>query len=175
MTIRLNGLILLLPMLLLEACGSSRINETRATMDTQTIEYTTVARGTLSNPVKGDLNLDRESIQIHKITSPEQWEAYLDQAMPDLHERQPLSNPDFDNEIVLALSAGQRPSSGYGIRINSISSEDGTLVVSATETVPGENCMLLAVLTWPYHYVQVTGAVAGHKVELERTEFIQDC
>jgi hypothetical protein len=175
MTIRLNGLILLLPILLLEACGGSRTNETRATMDSQTIEYTTVARGSLSNPVKGDLNLDTESIQIHKITSPEQWEAYLDQAMPELHERQPLSSPDFDNDMVLALSAGQRPSSGYGIRINGISSEDGTLVVSVTETVPGKNCMLLTVLTWPYHYVQVTGGVAGHNVELERTEFIQDC
>jgi hypothetical protein len=174
-TIRLYGLILLLTMLLLEACAGSRINETGVTMDTQPIEYTTVARGTLSNPVKGELNLDTESITIHKITSPEQWEAYLDQAMPDLHERQQLSSPDFRNGMVLALSAGQRPSSGYGIRINGISSDDGTLVVSATETVPGKNCMLLTVLTWPFHYVQVASGFAGYSVELELTEFMQDC
>jgi len=175
MNFRFTGLIFLIPMILLESCGSSRTNDTRVTMDTQTIEYTTIARGALSNPVQGDLNLDSDNVQVHKITSPEQWEAYLEQAMPDRHERQPLGSPDFDSGIIIALTAGQRPSSGYGIRIHGITSVGSSLVVSATETVPGKNCMLLTVLTWPYHFVQVTGEVAGHTLELELTEFTQDC
>ncbi|MFU8859838.1 MAG: protease complex subunit PrcB family protein [Cyclonatronaceae bacterium] len=144
-------------------------------MDTQHIEYTTIARGTFGNPAPGSYNLDSDKIQVHQITSSEQWEAYLDEAMPATHERQALGTPDFENGIVLALTAGQRPSSGYDIRIHNIDRESENLIVSATETVPGKNCMLMMMLTWPYHYVQVTRDVAGYTVELERTEFIQDC
>lgn len=175
MNFRLKGLFFLIPMILLVSCSSNRTYEDGASMDKHSTEFTTIARGTLQNPMPGSYNLDSDKVQVHKITSSEQWDAYLDQAMPARDERQPPATPDFENGIVLALTAGQKPSSGYDIRIHNIDFEDDTIIVSATETVPGKNCMLMMMLTWPYHYVQVTRDAAGFSVELERTEFTQDC
>lgn len=167
------GLLLLILFVVLESCGESKPSESPATMNTQEIDFTTLQKGSLNHPVEGEHNLNTEKIQLHKISDTEEWAAYLDQAMPSQHERDMLPEVDFSAVDVLALHAGQRPSSGYAITIEKINPNDDNLVVSATETIPGKNCMLLAVLTFPFHYAAITKT--DYDVSLVISEVAEDC
>ena len=64
-------------------------------------------------------------------------------------ERPPV---DFDEEVVVAIVLGQRPSGGYSVAIDEVLANDagGRIQVQFTETVPGDGCLVTAALTSPY-------------------------
>lgn len=59
---------------------------------------------------------------------------------------------DFENQVVVAVVMGERPTGGYSVDVEEVmASEDGNQVrVEYTETVPGDNCGVTHAITSPY-------------------------
>ena len=68
----------------------------------------------------------------------------------------PADQIDFSAHQVVLLTMGEKPTGGYGIRIDSVEETNGTLKLGATETGPGSNCMVTQALTAPYLFVKVS-------------------
>jgi hypothetical protein len=81
---------------------------------------------------------------------------------------------DFNQDVVVAVAAGQRPTGGYEIAVDRVTQSDGQLTVEVVERTPGPNCMTTASLTQPVDVVVVPAADAKSLSFLERKE-IRGC
>jgi hypothetical protein len=77
---------------------------------------------------------------------------------------------DFSRDLVVAVSAGQRPTGGYEIAISRVSQSDGQLTIEVLETAPGPNCTTTSALTQPVDVVVVPGVAAKGWSFVERNE-----
>lgn len=62
---------------------------------------------------------------------------------------------DFEKEMVLFVALGQRPTGGYGVRIEETHKEGDKLVVEALETKPKEGALVPMALSSPYDLAAV--------------------
>lgn len=62
---------------------------------------------------------------------------------------------DFEKEMVLFVALGQRPTGGYGVRIEKTHEEGDKLVVEAVETKPAEGALVPMALSSPYDLAAV--------------------
>jgi hypothetical protein len=76
---------------------------------------------------------------------------------------------DFGRELVIAVSAGQRPSGGHEIAVQRASLDGGQLRIEVLQTTPGEGCMATAALTQPVDLVAVSAAGVQGWSFVERT------
>jgi hypothetical protein len=83
-------------------------------------------------------------------------------------------NVDFTRDVVVAVAAGQRPTGGYEIAVDRVTSAGGELTVEVVERTPGPNCMTTASLTQPVDVVVVPAADARSPSFIERKE-IRGC
>ena len=67
---------------------------------------------------------------------------------------------DFTRNLVVAVSAGQRPTGGYEIAVAGVHEADGELSIQVVETTPGPNCMTTPSLTQPVDVVVVPTVTA---------------
>lgn len=74
---------------------------------------------------------------------------------------------DFTANQVILLDAGQKPTAGYAIRVDSIESIGGGLQLNATEISPGPNCVVATVLTEPYVFVKVVSIARVQNIVLK--------
>ena len=65
---------------------------------------------------------------------------------------------DFNKNAVIAVFAGQQPTTGYSIAVAKIE-DAGARIVSVTIAQPGNNCMAGQMLTAPYDVVAVPATV----------------
>jgi len=65
------------------------------------------------------------------------------------------SNVDFNENMVIAVFQGQKPTSGYEIEITKIIERDNEIEVRVKETSPGPNCAADTVITSPHHIVEL--------------------
>ncbi len=72
------------------------------------------------------------------------WENTLEEATIEVN---------FDEQMVLAIFMGEKPSGGYGIEITHVIETDNAIEVTAIETVPGEEDMVTMALTYPSHVI----------------------
>lgn len=82
---------------------------------------------------------------------------------------------NFRNEMVVAIMLGARPDSCYKIDIDSIVKDSlghGQFDVSYKETVPGNGCACLTVITTPYHIVKTE---KSHIIRFRGDITILDC
>ncbi len=63
-------------------------------------------------------------------------------------------NIDFEKDAVIAVFAGERPTTGYAIEVSNVV-DSNTRLVSITLTKPDGNCMTGQSLTTPYEIVAV--------------------
>jgi hypothetical protein len=73
---------------------------------------------------------------------------------------------DFFKETILVAAQGGRPSSGYDISIDRVSSKDGVILVDVTTSGPDRGCPVLAVITSPVVMVRIPRTEA-------RVEFVE--
>ena len=68
-----------------------------------------------------------------------------------------LPKVDFAKRTVLVVTQGEKPTSGYAIRIERVVLDGGelTLHVVETEPDPASGCVFLQVITHPYHIVSI--------------------
>jgi hypothetical protein len=77
---------------------------------------------------------------------------------------------DFSRDVVVAVSAGQRPTGSHEIAIERVINNGGELTVEVVETTPGPNCMTTASLTQPVDVVVVPGVAPRSWSFVERKE-----
>lgn len=87
-----------------------------------------------------------------------------------LQTGEPLPAVDFERELVLAASAGQRPTGGYGIAVGRAVLEDEILRVEVLETLPSPDCMTTQQLTQPVDVVAAPAERVGEVRFAERKE-----
>ena len=80
---------------------------------------------------------------------------------------------DFGAHRVLVLTMGSRPTGGYSIDVESLTVDDGTLVVTVRETEPGATCMLTQAVTRPAFAATVP--VGDVEVVFEETSVVEEC
>jgi hypothetical protein len=68
---------------------------------------------------------------------------------------EPLSKIDFDNEHLVLVGVGQKPTSGYGVTLADSRIRDGQLEVEVRLREPAEGAMLAQVLTTPCAVIAV--------------------
>lgn len=61
----------------------------------------------------------------------------------------------FDDSLGIAVTLGPRASSGYGIRVDSLTRAGDSILVHVTERERVINCPVLTVITSPFQIVQV--------------------
>jgi hypothetical protein len=81
---------------------------------------------------------------------------------------------DFSRDVVVAVTAGERPGGGYGIAVDRARENNGELTVGVVETTPGPNCITAASPTQPADIVVVPSVTIRSWSFLERKE-VQGC
>ncbi len=78
------------------------------------------------------------------------WESTWQQIFANLVPQPPVPDVDFTTEIVVLASMGTRPSGGFVVLIDgAVETEDKALIVEVTETSPGPDCVVPALVTAP--------------------------
>lgn len=89
------------------------------------------------------------------IDSKEKWSRLWREHTSDLLPPPPVPEIDFAKNDVIAVFAGEKPSSGYSVQVTSVETKDDgeTLVVKIEQGQPGK--IAEDVITRPYHLVRI--------------------
>jgi hypothetical protein len=109
------------------------------------------------------------------IRDDETWETLWTE-MESIHSH-PADLPkiNFTREMIIAVFQGERGSSGYWTNITRIIMTNAYYVVYVDEIHPGETCILLAVMTYPYHIVKISDLPLNLPVQFVYNIIIHDC
>jgi hypothetical protein len=115
------------------------------------------------------------------IDNPEQWRnfweqhtchiCFIDDPVYDYDLESLKSTPqvDFNSYSVVAVFAGEKPSTGYSVRIVSVETSDSQFkdlssIVITFQDLPPEGRRLVGhMMTYPYHIIRIP-KIGGHKV-----------
>lgn len=95
------------------------------------------------------------------VRTPDAWAALWRRHSP----ARPLPQVDFSKEMVVGVFLGTRPTPGYGVIIDSVSDENGTLLVRYREKRPPRDAILAQVLTSPFALVAVPARAGDVRFE----------
>lgn len=70
-------------------------------------------------------------------------------------DKTPPPNVDFSTEYVIGVFAGQKPTGGYTVAVDTVSDENGTRTVHIALTKPGPGCITNQMVTSPYQLIAV--------------------
>lgn len=130
-----------------------------AAPSTETIPFTPIVQGTNSN-IANRVN--------YLITSPEElkdlWKLIGEASVPPV--------VDFKTQSVIALFAGERPSTGYSISVSKIEDTEVRNVL-ITLTKPDDNCVVGTALTYPYEIAIVPAS--SLKFTHEDVQVVKTC
>ena len=82
---------------------------------------------------------------------------------------------DFDEEVVVFYSAGQKNTGGYSADITAIEKRNHRLHVTTSLSVPGPDCVVTQALSTPAVLARVHGAGRVRKARFEHTEKVEGC
>jgi hypothetical protein len=85
------------------------------------------------------------------VRDPASWETVLAELRP---QRQPDA-VNFSTEMVVLVLAGERPTSGYHVRVDRVRRRSSVLEVEAVEERPHPSCAALQVITQPFAAIAV--------------------
>lgn len=117
-----------------------------------TIPYETLVNGDTHNPVPAH----------HQqfISTQSEWQAYWRSVHGGLSTLPPIIPVDFSKYSVVAASLGAQPTTGFGIKITSVSAGADGNTVSVTESTPTITCQVAQTPTNRYLIVR-TEKIAG--------------
>ena len=121
-----------------------------------------VKSGAVGTAVPFELLVDGDthsSIPAHRqdlINSPAEWQAYWRQVHAGLATLPPLLPVDFKTSSVVAVSLGQRATSGFGLKITNISTSEAGTTVNVTESEPTITCQVAQTITNRYVIVRTS-------------------
>lgn len=82
---------------------------------------------------------------------------------------------DWDDEVVLFYSAGQRNAGGYRAEISAVERRKERLTVTTNLVTPAPDCVVTQALTTPSVLARVHGADRVRKARFEHTEQVESC
>ena len=65
------------------------------------------------------------------------------------------TNIDFNEYSIVAVFSGQKPTGGYNVEITGITETTNRIKIDVLETTPGEDCIVIQVITFPYDVVLI--------------------
>jgi hypothetical protein len=80
---------------------------------------------------------------------------------------------DLEKYTIIAVFMGELPTSGYSINIDKIIEEKKDVKVFLTETMPGKDCQVNQVFTYPYQVVKVPKI--SKIVDFIYNKVVEDC
>lgn len=89
------------------------------------------------------------------ITDAKEWERLWREVHSKVMPMPVVPKVDFGKNMVLAVFMGQKPTSGYAIRIVEVVKRNGEVIASVKETAPPKDAIVLQVLTQPFHIVLI--------------------
>lgn len=115
--------------------------------------------------------------QVRIIDSEPDWCDFWDEAHSIMFPAPPCDTAsiDFTSEVAVVATLGPRPTSGYGVAVSCVQDlgESGNIRVTATQVVPGRNCMTLPVVVHPVSVVKVDRPVKY--VQIRKQIDVLDC
>ena len=85
----------------------------------------------------------------------------------------PMPTIDFTTQMVVAVSMGPQPTTGYAVRITGVRRADRGLVIDVTAISPGPNCQVAQVVTHPVAFSRIRKTDLPVRFEFTRTT--RDC
>ena len=82
---------------------------------------------------------------------------------------------NFTSELLIAVFQGERSSSGYLTNITRITRTIAYYKVYVDEIHPGEDCVLLAVMTYPYHIIKISDLPLDLPIRVVYNIIVHDC
>jgi hypothetical protein len=67
----------------------------------------------------------------------------------------PKLNVNFENELLIGVFLGQRPTSGYSINVDRVVLESKKILVQASEICPKKDQIVLMVITYPSIFIKI--------------------
>ncbi len=106
----------------------------------ESLEFTSISKGQASS-----ISEQRQLVIRDEQGFKDIWQEIDDvRGLPEI---------DFENNMVIAVFMGERPTGGYGIEIKSIDEYPDRITVNIVETEPGPDELTTQALTYPYHIV----------------------
>lgn len=93
------------------------------------------------------------------ITSQADWQRYWRNVHASLATLPPLLPVDFKTSTVLALSEGRQPTTGYNLKITSVSTTSAGTIVDVSESIPTITCKVAQVTSNRY-FIASTATLA---------------
>ncbi len=83
------------------------------------------------------------------IRTQQAWASFWNEFTDNLSSPPDQPNIDFDQQMVIAATMGQRNTGGYTISIDGIFLDNDELIVRVLETMPGAGCLTIQAVTAP--------------------------
>lgn len=106
------------------------------------VMFTTIGQGAAS-----DIFDPREAV----VRTEAEWQALWKDHRP----REPVPAIDFSRDMVAGVFLGTRPTAGFQVEIQAVTSSDGIVHVQYAERGPSPGDLVAQVLTSPFHLVRV--------------------
>jgi hypothetical protein len=87
------------------------------------------------------------------VRDQESWQELWSRMNATISPAPPVPAVDFSKDLVLVAAAGTRPTGGFSVAITNAAESGGEVIVNATITSPGRNCIVTQALTSPVHAV----------------------
>jgi hypothetical protein len=123
-----------------------------------------------SNPIpfqviaEGHRASDFQSREGRVISNAAEWDSLKQSLMNDF-VFQPPPEVDFTQQIVIVVFGGEKPSSGYAIKIDSVSEVSNRLVVRVREVKLHKDNIALAVITYPFQIVTLSNSSGAMPID----------
>ena len=101
------------------------------------------------------------------------WNAAWNAAFSRFSDQPKPAKIDFENQLILLVTMGEKNSGGYSIKIDSIVENEKTIVVTILETSPGKSCITTSMMTYPYQMVELKNSTK--EVIFKTIEKFYDC
>jgi hypothetical protein len=125
--------------------------KTNQVVSTTSFEPKNITYIELNSGTNGDFPEKTNKIINNQNDYNEAWTA----AFKRFFDKQKPARIDFETKMILLVTMGEKTSGGYTIKIDSITENEKTIVVTVLETSPGKNCMNTSVMTYPHQIVEL--------------------
>ena len=105
--------------------------------------------------VEGDTAAEYPDRQGAIIASSSEWKTLWEQLHRYTIPRPALPEVDFTQHMLLAVFAGEKRTGGYAIQVKRVTQTDQAVIVHVTETAPGPEDVVVAMITYPYQVVKI--------------------
>lgn len=117
------------------------------TMASKVLQFTSVEQGSNSHLTTATTQSCRTHDELNSL-----WQSHHGNADPVLSA---LDTNDFDSNMVVFVSLGDKPTGGYGIEVESVTEDESEIVLTCLTSNPSPFDMLTMAITQPYEILTV--------------------